>query len=252
MKKYKIVVAYDGTDYCGWQKQKCVPSITQRLEDTFSVVFEKSISLVGVSRTDAGVHALGQVASFRTDFDVEQEKLFQAWNNMLPPDIVIRKLEAISQDWNIHQNVKQKIYFYHFFTKRPLPFVQRYGWYYRYPINIEKLKKALNVFVGTHDFRSFCSSDDERENTVRTVDSISLQYFTRFNAYRIAVKGPRFLRHMIRRIVGAAIEVASREQLTVNYLKEVLKEKDPEQTLPNAPAKGLLLYKVIYEGDRKK
>jgi len=245
MQKYKIVVAYDGTDYCGWQKQKSVPTVAQRLEDTFRTVFEKSISIVGVSRTDAGVHALGQVASFRSDFAIPQEKMFSAWNNMLPPDIVIRDLQKIPQDESIHQYVEQKTYYYHFFTKRPLPFVQRYGWYYRYPIDIKKLQKALNVFVGTHDFRSFCTGD-EHEDTVRTIDTISLEYFARFNAYRIMVKGPRFLRYMIRRIVGAAIEVASRDNLPINYLQEVLDEKDPEQTLPNAPAKGLLLYKIRY------
>ena len=249
MKKYKIIVAYDGTDYCGWQKQKCVPSVAQRLEDTFNIVFEKPISLVGVSRTDAGVHALGQVASFRSDFQIEQEKMFFAWNNMLPPEIVIRSLECIPHDYNIHQHVKQKTYYYHFFTKRPLPFVQRYGWYYRYPIDIEKLKKTLQVFVGTHDFRSFCTGD-EHEDTVRTIDSISLEYFSKFDAYRITVKGPRFLRYMIRRIVGAAIEVASRDAMLVDYLQEVLQEKDPEQTLPNAPAKGLLLYKITYSKEK--
>lgn len=245
MQKYKIIVAYDGTDYCGWQKQKCVPSITQKLEDTFAVVFEKSISIVGVSRTDAGVHSLGQVASFRSDFAITQEKMFSAWNNMLSPDIVIRDLQKIPQDESIHQNVVQKTYYYHFFTKRPLPFVQRYGWYYRYPIDIEKLQNALNVFIGTHDFRSFCTGDD-REDTVRTIDEISLEHFTRFNAYRIVVKGPRFLRYMVRRIVGAVIEVASRRNLSIDYLQEVLDERDPEQTLPNAPAKGLLLYKIKY------
>lgn len=246
MKKYKIIVAYDGTDYCGWQKQKCVPSIAQRLEDSFALVFDKKISITGVSRTDAGVHAMGQVASFYVDFAIDSIKMFQAWNNLLPSDIVIRKLDEIGDDFNIHKNVVAKTYYYHFFTTRPLPFVQRYGWYYRYPIDPYKLQKALHIFVGTHDFRSFCTGD-EYENTVRKIQTISLEYLKRYNIYRIVITGPRFLRYMIRRIVGASIEVASRELLSVSYLKEVLEEKNPEQTLPNAPAKGLLLYRVKYK-----
>jgi len=246
MQRYKIVIAYDGTDYCGWQKQKCEPSVAQAIEDTFATVFDKKIALTGVSRTDGGVHALGQVASFRTDFSIEPQKMFTAWNNMLPPDIVIRKLQIVLDDFNIHKNVEQKTYYYHFFTRRPLPFVQRYGWFYRYPIDIEKLKSAIKVFIGTYDFRSFCTGD-EHENTVRTIETIYLEYFRRYNIYRIVVKGPRFLRYMIRRIVGACIEVSSRKDMPITYLQDVLEEKNPEQTLPNAPAKGLMLYKIKYK-----
>jgi len=246
MQRYKIIVAYDGTDYCGWQKQKCVPSVAQRLEDTFEIVFDKKISITGVSRTDAGVHALGQVASFRTDISIDPHKMFFAWNNMLPPDVMIRKLEIAGDDFNIHKNVAQKTYHYHFFTQRPLPFVQRYGWFYRYPVDIKKLEEVLQIFAGTHDFRSFCTGD-EREDTVRTIETIYLEHYKRYNVHRVVVSGPRFLRYMIRRIVGAAIEVAARGKIKTSYVKDVLDQKDPEQTLPNAPAKGLMLYKVMYK-----
>jgi len=246
MKKYKIIIAYDGTEYCGWQRQECVPSIAQCLEDRFAQVFGKKVALMGVSRTDGGVHAMGQVASFRLDLDIDTQKIMFAWNNVLPPDIVIRSIQEIGIDCNIHKNIESKTYYYHFFTKRPLPFVQRYGWFYRYPVDIEKLKNALKIFEGTHDFRSFCTGD-ERENTVRTIETIYLEYYARYNGYRIVVKGPKFLRYMIRRIVGAAIEVAARKNFDISYLQEVLDEKDPEQILPNAPAKGLLLYKIKYQ-----
>jgi len=246
MQKYKLIIAYDGTEYCGWQFQGCVPSVAQKVQDTFRTVFNKKISLSAASRTDGGVHALGQVATCRPSFDIDHETLFQAWNNMLPPDVVIRKLEPIEDEFNVHKNVESKTYLYHFFTSRPLPFVQRYGWFFRFPLDIEKLKESLRVFQGTHDFRSFCTGYD-RENTVRTIDMISLRYIKRYNAYQIVVKGPRFLRYMIRRMVGAAIEVASRPSLKVEYLHEVIDQKDPEQTLPKAPAKGLMLYKIIYK-----
>jgi len=251
MKKYKIIVAYDGTEYRGWQMQDDVPSIAKKMQDIFVFVFNKKIILRGASRTDAGVHALGQVATFTVDCDIPIGKIFYAWNNMLPPEIMIRSIDVVPKNFSVHKNVDQKTYVYHFFNERPLPFVQMYGWYLRYPVDIQKLQSALQVFVGTHDFRSFCTGD-EYEDTVRHIDLITMERIKRYNIYRIIVKGRSFLRYMIRRIVGASIEVASRDNLKISYLKEALKEKDPEQTLPNAPAKGLVLYKIKYKsGERK-
>ncbi|MFC1845605.1 tRNA pseudouridine(38-40) synthase TruA [Candidatus Dependentiae bacterium] len=246
MQKYKIVVAYDGTDYFGWQQQKGLPTVAQALQDSFFKVFKKRISLLGASRTDAGVHALGQVARFRVDLNIEPAKMFYAWNNLLPSDVVIRKLMLADQDFNPHCNVVQKEYHYHFFLERPLPIYQRYGWYYRYPVDIKKLENVLQVFVGTHDFRSFCTGDD-RENTVRTIDAIEVQEIKKFNAYRVIVLGQKFLRYMVRRMVGAGLEVASRPYLSDNDLQKALEKKDPEQTLPKAPAKGLMLHRIVYD-----
>jgi pseudouridylate synthase I len=247
MQKYKMIVSYDGTDYFGWQRQpENVPTICGQIEKTLAHVFHKKIALSGASRTDCGVHALGQTVSFSLDFDIKPEKILYALNSNLPEDIFIRKLEPVSQEFNVYKNVELKIYYYHFFTSRPLPFVQRYGYFYKHPIDFDKLERALNVFVGEHDFRSFCSGD-ERENTVRYIKTIYLEYVNKYNAYRIVVEGPKFLRYMIRRIVGAAIQVASQDAMDINYLKNALQEKNPEQPLlPNAPPKGLLLYKIKY------
>lgn len=247
MQKYKMIIAYDGTDYFGWQRQlENVPTVCGQIEATLKHVFHKSISIFGASRTDCGVHSLGQVASFSLDFDIKTEKILYALNSNLPEDIFIRKIEPVEQDFNVHKNVELKIYYYHFFTSRPLPFVQRYGLHYRLPIDFDKLEQALNIFVGTHDFRSFCSGY-ERENTVRSIKNIYLEYLNKYNAYRIVVEGPGFLRYMIRRIVGAALQVASNDTMDIVYLKNALLEKNPEQPLlPNAPSKGLLLYKIKY------
>ena len=125
--------------------------------------------------------------------------------------------------------------------------MQRYGYYHAYPTNRDVLYKALQCFVGTHDFSSFRSSEDLRTNTVRTIDAIELEYFKRYNIYRITVKGQKFLRHMIRRIVGASLAIASRPDASIQSLLDVLNKCDPGHTLPNAPAKGLLLYKIIYK-----
>lgn len=245
MNTYKIIIAYDGTSYCGWQIQPHCPTIALLLQQRFNAVFKKNIKLLGASRTDAGVHALGQVACGTTDLNLDVISLQHAWNNVLPPDIVIRSITHVDS-FRPHQNIDYKLYYYHFFLERPLPFMQRYGWFFRRPVAIDTLQKALALFVGTHDFRSFCTGN-EHENTVRTIDAITVTYIRRFNVYRIVFKGPAFLRYMIRRIVGACLEVASRDSLSLDCLTTALQKKDPQQTLPNAPSKGLLLYKIVYK-----
>ena len=246
MKKYKIIIAYDGTDYYGWQIQASHITVAGTLEKSFQEVFGFPITIAGASRTDAGVHALGQTASFTTDLPLDPQKIIAAWQNILPESILIRSIGEVPLEWNPRHTVEQKTYYYHFFQERPLPFAARYGWYYRYPVDMQKLKEASAIFVGTHDFRSFCTGD-EYESTVRTIDSIDIEYLSRFKAYRIIVKGPGFLRYMIRRIVGACLEVASRDTLNAVHLIEILNQKNPEQLLPTAPAKGLLLYKIVYK-----
>jgi len=246
MKKYKIVVAYEGTEYFGWQQQKNLPTIAGTLEKSFFSVFGKKISLLGASRTDAGVHALCQVAQFNTDLVISPQRMLQAWNNRLPSDIVINQLEEVPLTFHIHAAVERKTYRYHFFLERPLPLSQRFGWYFYYSVDIEKLKKALHVFVGTHDFRSFCTGD-EREDTVRTIDAVSVSFNRQLQAHVIEIIGKKFLHYMVRRIVGACLDAASRDFLSINCLREALAKKDPEQTLPNAPSKGLILHHIEYQ-----
>lgn len=251
MTVYKIVVAYDGTDYHGWQFQPGVTTISQALTDAFSVVFSQPIFILGASRTDKGVHAFNQVAIVQTPIDVPVDILLRAWSKALKSDIVIRSIEKLDHLVHPHDGVVQKTYGYHFFTQRPMPFVQRYGWYIHRKIDLDILREALNIFVGTHDFRSFCTGDDLID-TVRTINSVSLSYVPAWNAYRIEIKGRSFLRYMVRRIVGACLEVASREYLCVKDLLDVLQQINPCHTLPNAPAKGLVLERIVYEneGDR--
>ncbi|MCX5924243.1 MAG: tRNA pseudouridine(38-40) synthase TruA [Candidatus Dependentiae bacterium] len=246
MTYYKIVVAYDGTGYHGWQVQPGATTISQILIDSFFSVFCQKISLLGASRTDAGVHALGQVAIVRSPIEVESEVLRRAWSKAIPSEIVIRKVEQLDRLIHPHDGVIQKTYAYHFFLERPLPFVQRFGWYFRRKVDLELLQSALNIFVGTHNFRSFCSGDD-LQDTIRTIDSMNVSYVPAWNAYRIEVKGKSFLRYMVRRIVGACLEIASRDSLSLNDLANVLSKQNPCHTLPNAPSKGLVLEQILYE-----
>ncbi len=245
MTYYKIVVAYDGTGYHGWQVQPGAATISQALIDAHIAVFFQKISILGASRTDAGVHALGQVAIVRSPIDVEPNILRKAWGKAIPTDIVVRDIQKIDRLIHPHDGVVQKIYAYHFFLERPMPFVQRFGWHFRRKVDLDLLRASLNLFVGTHDFRSFCTGED-LEDTIRTIDSVDVSYVSAWNAYRIEIKGKSFLRYMVRRIVGACLEIASRDQLGLSDLVSVLNSKNPCHTLPNAPAKGLVLEQILY------
>ena len=246
---YKIVVAYDGTDYRGWQRQKKGRTIIQGLKDSFFSAFCKKKTIVGASRTDAGVHAFGQVAKLSTNLPIDPETLASVWNNALPFDVVIRSVSGADQFFHPQKNVKQKVYHYDFFVHRVLPFEQRYGYHCRRSLCLSKLKAGLEVFVGTHDFRSFYTGADLGERTIRTIDSIDLKCLEEDKKYRIVVKGKSFLRYMIRRIVGGAFEIAIREDLDAHHLQKALEERNPVQNLPTAPAKGLCLYSINYEGE---
>lgn len=246
MKTYKLIIAYDGSTYSGWQAQQQKPSIAAALNHAFAIVFKSPIKILGASRTDAGVHAVGQVARIKTNLAIAPDKLKWAWNNALPADIAIRSLKLVDDSFNPFCNVKQKIYYYHFFTERPSPFIQRYGYFYPYKIDFDILKKTLQFFVGTHDFCAFKSSEDMRTNTIRTIDAINLEYISRYKMYRITIKGQKFLRHMIRRIVGASLSVASKNNHTLELLQKIMATRNPRHTLPNAPAQGLMLYKIMY------
>ena len=248
MTVYRIVVAYDGTAYHGWQRQPTSITVVGMMEKSFKDVFHREISISGASRTDAGVHAFWQVATFSLPIEIAPEKLKFAWNNALPNDILVQDVKIVHKDFNPHYAVKTKTYHYNFFTERPLPTVQRYGWYFKRPIDFDLLKESLQVFVGKHDFRSFCTGYDMND-TIRTIDSIDLEYDQQMKSHRIVVKGPGFLRYMIRRIVGACLTVASKDDLTCDHLKIALSQKNPEQTLPNSPGKGLILYKIEYYSD---
>lgn len=248
MARYKIVVAYDGTDYFGWQEQKDVTTVCGTLKKIFLDVFCMPCQILGASRTDAGVHAQGQVAVVTIPTYIKPSSLLYAWNNALPGSILIKHVVDVDATYNPHNNIIEKTYTYTVFTRKPDPLQARYGWYVKRAMCFDTLQQALQVFVGTHDFRSFCSGKDEEygsRGTVRTINSIQVFQDTA-DTYRIVVKGPGFLRHMIRRIVGACIEVSSRDKFTHTDLYGALQQRNPEQILPNSPALGLCLTKIKY------
>ena len=243
-KQYKVIVAYDGTGFAGWMKQKKQLSILQILEESFYQTFKKSIAMLGASKTDAGVHAIGQVATFSVDLSIDSKKMKWAWNNALPGAIVIRDLELLN-DFHPHHNIEYKIYHYDLFIARPLPFYARFGTFIAYKFDVRMLEAALRLFVGTHNFKAFYTGND-RIDTIRTIDSITITSIFKGNGYRINVKGKKFLRHMIRRMIGAALMV-SRDVLKPSDITYALKTGNIKYEMPTAPAQGLTLFRIKYK-----
>ena len=249
MNTFKLVIAYDGTGYNGWQEQPGLPTIEGLFKKRLRDVFKKEIPFTGASRTDAGVHAFGQVARIQFDLDITPSHVKHVLNNALPTGISVRSVEQVPDTFHPRVGVAQKVYYYHFFTEQPMPFVSRYGIYLPklQSTQLDTFKEALLVFKGTHDFRSFVTGEQGR-TTVRTIDEIDLLYNKKFDAYQVKVVGPSFLTHMIRRIVGASISVATSD-LSKEVLLQALEKKDPEQHLYVAPPQGLLLQSIEYKDD---
>lgn len=244
---YKLIVAYDGTDYCGWQRQKGVRSVDFVIRETFLRSFyQQDLLLVGASRTDAGVHTRGQVVRLRTQLDLIPFKLQYILNRSLPGDIVVMDCKKVSSRFHPQHGVLQKTYTYTFSLKKLFPMMGRYCYVFPHQLDIKLLQKALEVFIGTHDFRSFVKEESDR-NTVRTVDAVTLEPSACGQFFIITIKGPAFLRYMIRRMVGAAFVVASRLDLTIDDLRNQLSgSAHCPKLLITAPAKGLCLESIEY------
>jgi tRNA pseudouridine38-40 synthase len=253
---YRATIAYDGTDYAGWQIQANALTIAAVLEQSFFKVFGKVIKIIGVSRTDAGVHALGQVAVFACDgLNIDPERMRDAWNGSLDLAINIRSIVKSTEKVSPFACVVEKTYYYHIFLKRPLPMWSRFGWYFFFKdaLDIDKLRACLSLYEGTHDFKAFIKIEPgDQVETVRYVRKVSLSFVRSMGAYRIAVTGPGFARYQIRRMVGYAVEVAARSKLPVSMIQDLLDGKKGAPTLLCAPPEGLCLRRIVYREPEKR
>lgn len=247
MNAYRLTVAYDGTDYWGWQQQPNGPTVACALEKAYKQAFGHDIRLLGASRTDAGVHALGQVARFFSPLSIDTTRLRNAWNGMLPPSIKIRSLERAADDFHPHKDVAYKVYFYHIFMRRPLPFMARYGSFYARRFDPYALSSALRIFQGQHNFWTFRAEGGSSPTDICTVKHLDVEIFKRFNMLRISVCGDRFLYHMVRRMVGAAMSVVLPPYHSTEEIREALAMQTSRNRFPTAPSQGLVLRRIVYK-----
>lgn len=244
MKRIKLTVAYDGTHYCGWQIQKNGITVEEVLNQTLSKFFKQDITVIGASRTDSGVHAMGNVAVFDADVTMPPDKISYAINNLLPNDIRIQQSEEVAADFHPRYCDTRKTYEYSIYNAQfPNPMVRLYSHFVYFHLDEEKMQQAANYLIGEHDFKSFCTPKEGVENTVRTIYEIKVR--REGNMVRIRINGNGFLYNMVRIIVGSLLKVGM-GMFPPEQMKEILEAKDRTKAGHKAPACGLALLEVEY------
>lgn len=243
--RVRLVIAYDGTNYVGWQIQKNGISIQQKVNEAVSGLFDQPIEVIGASRTDAGVHALGNVACFDVDTRMPAEKIALALNQRLPDDISIQRSDEVSEDFHPRFDALEKTYEYHIYNGRtPQPLKRNDCYFYHHKLDIDLMRKACAPLVGEHDFTSFASIHAQTKTFVRTIYMLSV--YEEEDEIVIRICGNGFLYNMVRIIAGTLIQVgAGLKEYT--QMADILAAKDRSKAGPTAPAKGLRLVEIVYE-----
>lgn len=245
MKRVKLTVAYDGTGYCGWQVQPNGITVEAVLNKALRKLTGEDITVIGASRTDSGVHAMGNVAVFDTNTSIPTERIAMALNQRLPEDIMIVKSEEVSSDFHPRYGNIKKTYEYHIVnTRTPMPTKRLYNYFVSYDLDIEKMREAAGYLVGEHDFVSFCNVRTDVENTVRTI--YSLDILKKGEEITVRIKGNGFLYNMVRIIVGTLIRVG-RGFYEPEEVKRILEAKERTAAGVTAPPQGLFLMEIEYK-----
>lgn len=241
MRRILLKVAYDGTEYCGWQIQPNAPTIEGVLNAELSKLLKEDISVIGASRTDAGVHAKGAIAVFDTQSRIPAEKFSYALNTGLPEDIRIVKSMEVPADFHPRKTSTRKTYEYSIWHDEfPNPLNRLYCHHIYTPLNVDNMRLAAKSIVGEHDFASFCSVHTQAETTIRTVYDVQVETNPDEKKIVISVTGNGFLYNMVRIIAGTLIEVGQ-GKISPDEISDIIKACDRSKAGNTAPAKGLCL-----------
>lgn len=247
MKRVGLVVAYDGTNYSGWQIQPNGITIQGVLNDALSDLLGEKIEIMGASRTDAGVHALGNVAVFDTNTRIPGEKISYALNQRLPEDIRIQLSEEVEPDFHPRYCDSEKTYEYRILNRKfPVPTERLYSYFYHYKLDVDKMREATSYLIGRHDFASFCGTGAQVKSTVRTITGIDV--WRDGDIVTIRVKGEGFLYNMVRIIAGTLIRVGG-GFIEPQQIKKILEAKDRTLAGETARPEGLTLIGIRYGGN---
>lgn len=246
LKNFKLTIEYDGNCYHGWQRQPNGPSIQQEIESAVETMTRQKITLTGSGRTDAGVHARGQVANFTCDTRIEPAELIQGLNSILPADIVILDCELASSQFHARFDAKSKIYRYTIINQPLRPAIGRqYAWWLRSPLDLTAMRSAAGLLLGEHDFKSFEGAGSPRAHTQRHVMQADWTLAPgKGIVFEIQANG--FLRYMVRNIVGTLVAVGQ-SKISPEQFRQILLSRDRGRASATAPAHGLLLVRVLYE-----
>jgi len=255
MPAFKITLAYDGTDFVGWQRQASGSSIQGVLEAVLRELDGRHVDVIGAGRTEAGVHATGQVASFSLERAIDARTLARAVNAHLPQQIRVMSAVEAAPDFHARFDARSKTYRYRIWNHHAMsPFDRPYAWHLVGPLDVDAMADAARRVEGAHDFAAFQAAGSEAKTTVRTVLSSRLQAADGglridcgMGAIAYEIKGEGFLRHMVRAIVGSLVEVG-RGRREPAWIDEVIASRDRTRAGPTAPAHGLFLASVEYAG----
>jgi len=246
LKRVMLTVAYDGSGYYGWQKQadKTYPTVQETFEKALSEFFKQEVTCIGASRTDRGVHALGQRALIEVDTTVPVEKMPLALHSVMPEDISVMDAVEVEEGFHPRYDCKYKVYEYKIYCgERRNPLYRKISEYCRYELDWEKMNEAAQAFVGTHDFNAFAASGNSSQSTVRTIFEASV--FKKDEFIVIRLKGDGFLYNMVR-IIAGTLMLAGRGKLNRDGIAEIIDSKDRTKAGKTAGPEGLTLVKIIY------
>lgn len=245
VRNIKLLIAYDGTAYHGWQTQLNRVTIQETIENAISIVMKQKNDLTGSGRTDSGVHALGQVANFKADTKIPEEKIKIALNANLPSDIRILDSVDVSPDFNSRFDALDKTYMYQIYNDSVAnPFYSRYSCFVPQSLDIDEMEEALKLIVGTHDFKGFMASGSQSKTTVRTVYAANL--LKEGKLIKIFINGNGFLYNMVRIIAGTLIDIGKGLK-DISCIEKALTDKDRSVLGQTAKPEGLFLIKVNYD-----
>ncbi len=244
-KNFKLTIEYDGGGYHGWQRQKNDRTIQEAIERAVLAITGQTISLTGSGRTDAGVHAYGQVANFKCETRLAAQDLLGGLNSLTADDIVVHSCEEVAASFHARYDAKSKTYVYKLLNRRsPAAIGRRYAWYIRKKLDLESMRAASAHLIGSHDFKAFEGAGSPRSHSVRNVFKASLvDEGEGYLAFEIEADG--FLRFMVRNIVGTLVKVGL-GKISPDEFKRILESRDRDQAGATAPAHGLFLVEVTY------
>lgn len=250
MRRIRLRVAYDGTAYCGWQVQPEVPTIEGELNQAISRLTKEEIIVIGASRTDAGVHAKGNIAVFDTESTIPADRFVYALNPLLPEDIVVVASDEVEADWHPRHCDTEKTYEYKILnSKFPDPMRRRDTYHVSFDLDLEKMREAAGYLKGEHDFKSFCNVHTQVEDTVRTIYDLEVE--KEEELITIRVRGNGFLYNMVRILAGTLIGVG-RGAIDPEQIPLILEAKDRQAAGMTVPPQGLRLVKIDYLEEKSK
>lgn len=244
--RYLITFSYDGSKYCGYQKQPKEKTIQETIETTLTkIAHNKPVSLHASGRTDAGVHAYNQKAHFDYDFEIPIDRFKHSLNSLLPKDIYIKKIEVVDKEFHARFDVKRKEYIYKLNMGEYNPLEKDYVCQWNKKLNVEEMKKAISYLVGTHNFKSFTKGSDYKDYE-RTIIEANIIECQSPDLIMFVFSGTGFLRYQIRNMVGTLIEIGEGKRTSSDIII-ILEEKDRRKAGITAPACGLYLKDVFYQ-----